>query len=162
MQTGFNQQRWTGQGGITSSAAAANPFVYAVGYADFNDPGNPANLPSGTIYVRYTLLGDANLDGTVNGSDFSIVAANFGLGVTNWDEGNFLYGSSVNGSDFSALASNFGQGVSIPAAVTPIVEAPAATNATASTSTSSTSSQSTADQTLHKAKGGHATDRLRH
>ncbi len=161
MQTGYNQQRWTGQGGITSSAAAANPFVYAVGYADFNDPGNPAGLPSGTIYVRYTLLGDANLDGTVNGSDFSIMAANFGLGVTGWDEGNFLYGSSVNGSDFSVLAANFGQGVSIPAAVTPIVEAPAATVTTVSTSASSVSSQSTADQTLHKAKGGHATDRLR-
>jgi len=55
-------------------------------------------------------VGDANLDGTVNGSDFSILAANFGLGVTNWDQGNFLYGSSVNGSDFSALAANFGQG----------------------------------------------------
>ena len=60
--------------------------------------------------MKYTLLGDANLDGTVNGSDFSILAANFGLGVTNWDQGNFLYGSSVNGSDFSALAANFGQG----------------------------------------------------
>jgi hypothetical protein len=35
---------------------------------------------------------------------------NFGHGVTNWDQGNFLYGSSVNGSDFSALAANFGQG----------------------------------------------------
>jgi hypothetical protein len=32
------------------------------------------------------------------------------LGVTNWDQGNFLYSSSVNGSDFSALAANFGQG----------------------------------------------------
>ncbi len=32
------------------------------------------------------------------------------MGVTKWDQGNFLYGSSVNGSDFSALAANFGQG----------------------------------------------------
>jgi hypothetical protein len=28
---------------------------------------------------------------------------NFGHGVTNWDQGNFLYGNSVNGSDFDAL-----------------------------------------------------------
>ena len=65
---------------------------------------------SGRIEIKYTLLGDANLDGVVNGSDFSILAANFGLGNTNWDQGNFLYTSSVNGSDFSALAANFGQG----------------------------------------------------
>ncbi len=67
-------------------------------------------VSSGQIEIKYTLLGDANLDGTVNGTDFSILAANFGLGATNWDQGNFLYGSSVNGSDFSALAANFGQG----------------------------------------------------
>jgi hypothetical protein len=90
------------------------------------------------------------------------VAANFGLGVTGWDEGNFLYGSSVNGSDFSVLAANFGQGVSIPAAVVALpVEAPAAITTTASTSASSTSSQNTADQTLQKSKDKHATDRLR-
>jgi hypothetical protein len=60
--------------------------------------------------VKYTLLGDANLDGVVNGSDFSILAANFGKGFTNWDQGNFFFTPSVNGSDFSALAENFGQG----------------------------------------------------
>src|SRR6202453_1842045 len=69
-----------------------------------------STLSNCQVELRHTLLGDANLDGTLNGSDFSILAANFGLGVTNWDQGNFLYGSSVNGSDFSALAANFGQG----------------------------------------------------
>jgi hypothetical protein len=60
--------------------------------------------------LKYTLLGDANLDGTVNGSDFSILASNFGQGYTNWDEGDFLFTSAINGSDFTALATNFGQG----------------------------------------------------
>ncbi len=71
-------------------------------------------LTSGTILISDStpipLPASANLEGTVNGSDFSILAANFGTGLTNWDEGNFLYGSSVDGSDFSALAANFGQG----------------------------------------------------
>jgi hypothetical protein len=40
----------------------------------------------------------------------AVLAANFGLGHTNWDQGNFLFTASVNGSDFSALAANFGQG----------------------------------------------------
>ena len=64
------------------------------------------------------MLGDANLDGTVNGSDFSILAANFGQGYTNWDQGNFLFTPAINGADFSALAHNFGQGDS-GAAVSP-------------------------------------------
>ncbi len=107
IKSGYNNGGWNGLG-IISSAAAAN-HAYGVGYADGKD-GVVAGLSSGQIEVKYTLLGDANLDGTVNGSDFSILAANFGKGVTNWDQGNFLFSSSVNGADFSALAANFGQG----------------------------------------------------
>ncbi len=107
LKSGFNNGSWNGPG-IISSTAAINP-AYGIGFADGND-GVVSNLSSGQIELKYTLLGDANLDGTVNGSDFSILAANFGTGATNWDQGNFLYASSVNGSDFSALAANFGQG----------------------------------------------------
>jgi autotransporter-associated beta strand protein len=110
---GFNGGHWNGTSGngvgaIISSAAALNSH-YGIGWADGKD-GVVSGLSSGQIEIKYTLLGDANLDGIVNGSDFSILAANFGQGATNWDQGNFLFGSSVNGSDFSALAANFGQG----------------------------------------------------
>ncbi len=104
LQTGFNNGSWNGTGIISSSAQTlTHGLKYGIGWADGGDgTGQVAGLSNGQIELRYTLLGDANLDGTVNGSDFSILAANFGLGVTNWDQGNFLYGSSVNGSDFSA------------------------------------------------------------
>jgi hypothetical protein len=118
--SGFNNGAWNGTGIISSAAATQNATggaKYGVGWADGADHV-VVGLSSGQIELKYTLLGDANLDGTVNGSDFSILAANFGLGTTNWDQGNFLYGTSVNGSDFSALAANFGQGDS-GAAVTP-------------------------------------------
>jgi autotransporter-associated beta strand protein len=46
-----------------ATADAASGLSYGIGYADSADPGNPANLPSGTIEIMYTLLGDANLDG---------------------------------------------------------------------------------------------------
>jgi hypothetical protein len=112
LRTGYNNGAWNGPGIISSTARTpTGGFQYGVGWADGNDGVHVvAGLSSGEIELKYTLVGDANLDGTVNGSDFSILAANFGLGVTNWDQGNFLYGSSVNGSDFSALAANFGQG----------------------------------------------------
>jgi hypothetical protein len=49
--------------GITSSAAQTNSTSYGIGYADFADANNPAGLSSGQIEIKYTLLGDANLDG---------------------------------------------------------------------------------------------------
>ncbi len=110
LQSGYNNGNWNGPGIISSEARTpTNGHAYGIGFADGAD-NVVKGLSSGQIEVAYTLLGDANLDGAVNGSDFSILAANFGLGHTNWDQGNFLFGSSVNGSDFSALAANFGQG----------------------------------------------------
>ncbi len=124
IRSGYNDGEWNGPGIISSTARnPTNGFIYGVGWADGQD-GVVAGLSYAQIEIKYTLLGDANLDGVVNGSDFSIVAANFGLGVTNWDQGNFLYGSSVNGSDFAALAANFGQGDNIPSTEITITSAP--------------------------------------
>ena len=112
LATGFNSGNWNGPGGIVSTAAAANSLSYGLGYADSADPGNPADLSSGTIEIKYTLLGDANLDGIVNGIDFGILAANFNKGVTGWDQGDFNYDNVVNGIDFGQLAANFNKGAS--------------------------------------------------
>jgi hypothetical protein len=122
LQSGFNNGGWNGPG-IMSTAAQTQTkgFSYGLGFADGKD-GIVSGLSSGVIEVKYTLVGDANLDGIVNGSDFSILANTFGLGYTNWDQGNFLFTPTVNGTEFSALSANFGQGVSLPAAI--VIEAP--------------------------------------
>jgi len=110
--SGYNGGHWNGPG-IMSTAAQTktNGLLYAVGYADGKDHV-VAGLPSGQIEVKYTLLGDANLDGLVNGSDFNILAANFNQSITGWDQGDFNYDGLVNASDFNELAANFNQGVS--------------------------------------------------
>jgi len=110
--SGYAGGSWTGPG-ITSTAAQANSGSYGIGYADSADPGNPAGLASGQIEVMYTLLGDANLDGKVNGTDFTLMAANFNQAVTDgWDKGDFNYDGAVNGTDFTLLAKNFNQSAS--------------------------------------------------
>jgi autotransporter-associated beta strand protein len=108
IKSGYAGGSWTGTG-ITSSMAASNSGSYGIGYADSADSGNPADLASGTIEIMYTLLGDANLDGKVNGADFAIMAANFNQGGKSWDQGDFNYDGNVNGADFTLLAKNFNQ-----------------------------------------------------
>jgi hypothetical protein len=63
------------------------------------------------------LLGDADLNGVVNGIDFGIVSANFNKAVTAWDQGDFNYDGIVNGVDFAELAANFNKGANIAAAI---------------------------------------------
>jgi autotransporter-associated beta strand protein len=112
IKSGYNGGTWNGPGIISSAALTnASGLLYGVGYADGQD--HVVNgLTSGEIEVKYTLLGDANLDGLVNGSDFNILAANFNQSITGWDQGDFNYDGLVNASDFNVLAANFNQGVS--------------------------------------------------
>jgi autotransporter-associated beta strand protein len=109
LKTGYNGGAWNGAGGIVSGAAGSNAG-YGLGYADAADPGNPAALPAGEIEIKYTLLGDANLSGVVDGTDFGILAANFNKGVSRWDQGDFNYDNVVDGTDFGDLAANFNKG----------------------------------------------------
>jgi hypothetical protein len=112
LKTGYNAGAWNGLGGIDTSAPLIdNGLKYGLGFADGKD-GKVAGLSSGQIEVAYTLLGDANLDGFVNGEDFTILASNFNQQVTGWDQGDFNYDGTVNGEDFTLLAANFNQGVS--------------------------------------------------
>jgi hypothetical protein len=114
---GYNGGLWNGIG-IRSSTAAANP-AYALGYADSADSLDPT-LSSGQIEIAYTLAGDINLDGVVNGTDFSILAAHFGKSVTGgWADGDLNYDGVVNATDFARLAQNFGQTAKGQAAVLP-------------------------------------------
>jgi autotransporter-associated beta strand protein len=121
LKTGYNGGAWNGLGGIISTAAQLNNatpgnLLYGLGYADSADKGNPAGLSSGTIEIKYTLLGDANLSGVVDGTDFGIVAANFNKGVSGWDQGDFNYNNVVDGTDFGFLAANFNKGAAGAAA----------------------------------------------
>lgn len=110
--------------GIDSSAAAANAR-FALGYMQNGTAGSPRvpsfdsqPLTGGEVLVKYTLLGDTNLDGLVDGADFSFLASNFGQSGKQWTNGDFNFDGVVDGADFSLLASNFGLSVaSFPASL---------------------------------------------
>jgi hypothetical protein len=131
--SGRNGGLWNGLGGIDSSTAAMpGNSHYGIGYADGAD-GIVAGLSSGQIEIKYTLLGDADLDGSVTGSDFTALAGNLGKSGVGWDKGDFLYTGAVTGSDFTALVSNLGKSangadVILPAADYAAIDAFAAAN----------------------------------
>jgi Dockerin type I domain len=155
--SGYNTGLWNGTG-IISSNAQTRPH-YALGYADSADTGNPANLATQQIKIVYTLSGDANLDGSVNGTDLGIVATNFNKSVkgpSGWDQGDFNYDGSINGTDLGDVSTNFNQGANIDAGVVaaPVTETVVvvASNTTAGASlTSPVANTDATTVTLHKA-----------
>jgi hypothetical protein len=116
---GRNGGTWNGSTGIvtTGSTGAGVDSGYGIGYADGADGvvkvslANPLGLSTGQIEIKYTLLGDANLDGLVSGDDFTIMATHLGPGPSNatWDEGDFTYDGLVTGDDFTDLVKNLGK-----------------------------------------------------
>jgi len=144
IKTGYDSGGWDGPGIISSTARfPTNGLVYALGYADGKD-GVVSGLTSGQIEVKYTLLGDANLDGLVNGSDFNLLSANFNQSITGWDQGDFNYDGRVNIADFNKLSANFNQGVNIAAVANAPAAVPAVVSAIPKAATISTHSAAAA------------------
>src|SRR6185295_12196648 len=113
---GYNAGAWNGTG-VTSSSAQAiaadslNPHKTAIGFAEASALGissfDGQTIDPTTIVMRYTLAGDANLDGGVNALDFNALASSYSLSNQTWINGDFDYDGQITSLDFNPLAVNF-------------------------------------------------------
>jgi hypothetical protein len=94
-------------------------------------------MQAGHSFAFFALAGDLNRDRSVSGTDFAILAGNFGRTGMTFAQGDLNGDGAVGGSDFAILAANFGK--SLPAApalvsaTTPADVAPSAAVARAPT-----------------------------
>jgi hypothetical protein len=120
--SGFNHGAWTGTG-IISSAAQSNK-IEAVGYILNNGLYNSTNPFAGMtpgmydVLARYTYYGDANLDGKVDGSDYSLIDNGYLNHLSGWSNGDFNYDNSIDGSDYTLIDNAFNtQGAQLAALI---------------------------------------------
>jgi hypothetical protein len=110
--SGYSGGSWTGQG-VRSSRAAVTPGL-AVGYGQAADifstfPATFAgqSIDATSVLLRCTYSGDANLDQSVDTTDFNILASSFSQSGESFTQGDFNYDSVVDTIDFNLLAANF-------------------------------------------------------
>ena len=119
IKTGFNGGTWNGSsttaGVITSSTAAADTSdLTAVGIATNLTSFEGLTVATSDVLIKYTYYGDANLDGAVDGSDYTLIDAGFNGGLTGWQNGDFNYDGVVDGSDYTLIDNAFNtQGASL-------------------------------------------------
>ncbi len=128
---------WLGATGITSANAAADKSGKAIGYAlasevlpfsnGTSDTFMGSTVDKSTAVARYTLAGDATLDGTVDFNDLVKLAQNYNTTVSDsteswWNKGDFTYDGITDFNDLVKLAQNYN--TSLP--TTPIPGASAA------------------------------------
>jgi hypothetical protein len=75
---------------------------------------------AGTVLVKYTFVGDVNLDGKVDGLDFAVVQSHYDRttpGLTDistaWLMGDVTFSGKVDGVDLATMAENNGAGYTL-------------------------------------------------
>ncbi|MDB5327542.1 MAG: hypothetical protein JWM57_3111, partial [Phycisphaerales bacterium] len=116
--TGYAGGLWNGLGIRSYAAMNDSPKQHAVGYGSaasiLNLSGVQTGLfmgetvAAGAMLVRYTVYGDADLNGTADFNDFLRVQNNFGAASTTWDRGDFNFDGTTDFNDFLALQNAFG------------------------------------------------------
>ncbi len=127
LASGFNQSAggyWNGPGIISSTAASDATFRTTLGMIqDINGLGSAIYatfdgqaVTKTDILVKYTYYGDANLDGRVDGSDYTLIDHGFQSHLIGWYNGDFNYDGVVDGSDYTLIDNAFNtQGANIAA-----------------------------------------------
>lgn len=110
--SGRNGGTWDGNGIFSGSVVAGRN---GLGYAAGNDPNLASSLAGqlggetyggGSVLVKYTFLGDADLDGAVGPNDLSILLNNYN-GGGDWTKADFNYDGSVGFADLGLLLNNY-------------------------------------------------------
>src|SRR5205085_1257766 len=123
---------WTGNG-ICSSDAAANPDSALVAIeastllklsAGQTGTFMGQSVDSTSLLVRYTLRGDADLNGTVDFQDLVCLAQNYGTAPGTapdaWMRGDFDGDGLINFNDLTLLAQNYGDAT--PASMASLID----------------------------------------
>jgi len=124
VNTGYNNGTWTGAG-LTSSTAVSNPIRLGIGYAQNDMLFAPYNtfagealvingVPVPAVLVKFTYLGDMNLDGVVDDNDVAAFGLFYDGGAKNthyWNEGDiFGYDGRIDDNDVSIFGLTYGAG----------------------------------------------------
>ena len=96
---------YLGSGAMFSSAADS---AHALGFADSADH-IVGGMAANSLLIKYTPIGDVDLDGHVDFNDLVILARHYGLHNANWDQGDVTYDGNVSFADLVALARNYGK-----------------------------------------------------
>lgn len=92
-------------GAMFSSAADS---IHTLGFGDWADD-TVSGLATNSLLIKYTPIGDVDLNGNVGFNDLVILARHYGLHNANWDQGDVTYDGIVGFADLVALARNYGK-----------------------------------------------------
>ncbi len=136
IRNGYASGTWSGNGLISTSANTNSNHTTTLGTIENSSDGITSGGPalystfdgipvvSTDTLVKYTYYGDCNLDGKVDGSDYSLIDNGYSsqqsedsLPLSGWYNGDFNYDGVIDGSDYALIDNAFNnQGTAFPSA----------------------------------------------
>ena len=112
--TGYSAGTWSGDGLTSSAAHLDSRHLMALGIL-LNSNGSTAidatfdgqSAVSTDVLVKYTFYGDADLSGTIDGGDYSLIDNGFNTHSSGWFNGGFNYTGTTNGDDYLLIDNAF-------------------------------------------------------
>jgi hypothetical protein len=125
--------------GLTSSIAATEGGKTALGFGEASTLGlssfDGLTLGGNAVLVKYTITGDANLDGSVGLADYNACLANYNGTGQPWTSDSFDYSGTVGLADYNTILADYNQTLAdfLPSTSTPAVIPKTVVTSTATT-----------------------------
>lgn len=118
LATSFATGNWDGGGSIVAGTATAGNhqgigYLTAADYVILNGSIAGYTASGADLLMKYTYMGDVNLDGTINGIDFAQIDASYLIGTyatgtsAHWINGDFNYDGQVTVADYAIIDAAF-------------------------------------------------------
>jgi autotransporter-associated beta strand protein len=108
IQDGRNGGTWDGPGIMTSQSAADTALTgLGVASATAGRVFAGQTLNAGDVMVMYTYVGDATLDGIIDGDDYAAIDAGFSASSSGYANGDFDYNGRINADDYFLIDRNY-------------------------------------------------------
>ena len=116
IKSGYDGGAWDGTGISSTTASLDGTQLSAIGVILNDDLGGGAiydtfagqNVGVNTILVTLTSYGDADLNGAIDSTDYSLIDNGFNFGLSGWLNGDFNYDGSVNSIDYALIDNAYG------------------------------------------------------
>ena len=116
IKSGRNSGTWNGTGISSTTAALDGTQLSAIGVILNDDLNGGAiydtfagqSVDANTILVTLTSYGDADLNGAIDSTDYSLIDNGFNFGLSGWLNGDFNYDGTINSADYALIDNAFG------------------------------------------------------
>ncbi|HWP40683.1 MAG TPA: hypothetical protein VNL70_07130 [Tepidisphaeraceae bacterium] len=110
LASGLASGNWNGPGIRSAAAAFDSSRMTGLGYAEASDMFGPSGgvfedifVDDTALLIKYTYYGDADLSGSIDATDYSLIDNGYVNRLVGWTSGDFDYSGFIDATDYALI-----------------------------------------------------------